>query len=128
MREASADEFRRGNRGPRVRLISVHAEIALGNRREALRQMKDWQQEMQSLPGSRRGDYYSRFAARLYGMLGMADEAVDCLVDEMGKGRQGGFDLRCDPAYAPIRTHPRFVALMHDAEAWARTQPDPVDP
>ncbi len=128
LHEGAVEEFRRGNRAPRVRFMSALAEIVLGNRAEALRQMKEWHQDMRSLPRSRRVDYFSRFAARPYGMLGMADEAVDCLVDELGKGRQPGFALRYDPAYASIRTHPRFVALMHDAEAWARAQPDPVDP
>ena len=123
-------EFVRGNRAPFVRLGAVNAEIILGHREKALALLDEWKREEQhGLSVSRRMFLFSFWAAPAYGRLGRADDAIAILREMETEGFNfNGYDLRYNLAYAPIRNDPRFQELMKQQEAWAKAQPDPVDP
>ncbi len=123
-------EFERGNRAPDIHELKVHAEISLGHRDAALAALADWRGEVQRVPSTyRRMTEFQRRAALAYGRLGKADEAVALLRELEANGfTLSGYSLRYDLAYAPIRDDPRFQQLIQQAEAWAKAQPDPVDP
>lgn len=84
----------------------ARAYAAMGNRTEALRQLRKLQQ--QSTPG-----YTSPFLiARVYVTLGETDEALRWLQKGFNE-YAGGMDwLKVDPALDPIRSDPRFQDLM----------------
>ena len=68
-------------------------------------------------------------AMRLYARLGRADETIALMRELAANGDlKEGFVLRYSSDYALIRNDPRFQELMKQQEAWAKAQPDPVDP
>ncbi len=130
LRADAEKEFSRGNRAPFVRLDAVNAEIVLGHSEKALALLEEWRREEQHGPSaSRRMFLFSFWAAPAYGRLGRAAEAIAILREMETEGFNfNGYDLRCNLAYAPIRNDPHFQELMLRAEAWAKAQPDPMDP
>ena len=64
----------------------------------------------------------------LYALIGKADEAIALLREFAASGLQFPISLRYDLDFTPIRSDPRFQELMRPQEAWAKAQPDPVDP
>lgn len=122
-------EMRRGNRAPLVRQAMIRAEIALGRTEVASALLEEWRQENErgSSAQSRLMDFTWR-AATLYALLGRADEAVALLRELQREGFHFGFELRVHPEVAPIRNDPRFLEIVREEEAWAKAQPDPIDP
>jgi tetratricopeptide (TPR) repeat protein len=76
------------------------AYAGLGRKQDAIRE------------GKAGGDLESM--ARIYAMVGDYDEAIRLLEDLMSKPTGLGIGaLRLDPAWKPLRNHPRFQALLH---------------
>ncbi|MEO7412195.1 MAG: hypothetical protein ABIZ81_02465 [Opitutaceae bacterium] len=67
-------------------------------------------------------------AAKLHGSLAQADEAIALLQEYFAAGLQPPLNLQFDPSFAPIRQDPRFQKLSEQQAAWAKAQPDPIDP
>jgi hypothetical protein len=124
------NQFARGNRAPILRQNFVAAEIALGKRDSAIAALAEWRTEAQRLPStSRRMVEFNQRAIPLYARLGMADETIPLLRESVASGNSyEGFALRYSQNYALVRNDPRFQELMKQQEAWAKAQPDPIDP
>ena len=74
--------------------------------------------EMDALDGP---DYVFE-VAKAYALLGDYDEAIDQLLiyyDNMGRWSPGG--LVTDPAFRPLRNHPRFRDVEAAAREWQQT-------
>jgi TolB-like protein len=125
----SLKEFARGNRSSVVRREHIRAEIALGRREAALGALEEWRREAQLMPNRfQRTQELGENAASLYALLGKPDEAIALLREFAPAGRQFYASLRHEIDFAPIRNDPRFQELIKQQEAWARAQPDPIDP
>ena len=125
IRAAAMKEFERGNRASFIWLDLVQAEIALGHRDAALNKLEDWRRDAQR---SSRLFNFNQRAIGLYAQLGKVDEELALLRELTSNGYHLGYSLRTDPLLAPIRDDARFQELMKLEEAWAKAQPDPVDP
>ena len=64
----------------------------------------------------------------LYAQLGKPDEEITLIRELLSAGFHLGYELRDNLYLAPVRSDPRFQELMKQEEAWAKAQPDPVDP
>ncbi len=126
-RTNALSEMERGNRASSIWSRWVEAEIVLGHPDAAVAALGKWQQEIRRQPASRRRAE-TRASGDLYSLLGLADEATAVLREQVAGGVQFGMSLRYDLKYARIRSDPRFQLLMNQAEAWARSQPDPSEP
>ncbi len=129
IRQSSLEQLQRGNRAPLVWLALVRAEIALGHREAATKALTDWRLEVGKSPSihARLSDF-SRFAAGLHAQLGRVDDEIAGLRALMDFGFHLGFALRTMPEMESIRDDPRFQEIVRQTEAWARAQPDPIDP
>jgi TolB-like protein/tetratricopeptide (TPR) repeat protein len=128
IRAVALQEFERGNRAPRVHANLVRAELALGHTAVALAALEDWRRETATLTsGYRRFNEFGGGAAILYALAGRADEALALVREAQAGGIQftsllGSAELRL------LRADPRFAEVFRQADAWAKAQPDPLDP
>ena len=126
MRARAQGEIARGNRAPMQFFLLAQAERILGDRDAALAALAEWRRE--NAVRRRVVNVYPE-AIQVHASLGLTDQVVTLLRAQFDAGvlRQG-YAMRRDPMFAPVREDARFQALMAEAEAKARSQPDPVDP
>jgi TolB-like protein len=126
MRARAQSEIARGNHAAMQFILLAHAERVLGRHEAALAAMAQWRRNS----AARRqvvNNIYPE-AIQAYASLGRTEDVVALLREQFEAGvMRQGYSMRRDPLFAPVRGEPRFQALMKQAEAQARAQPDPAD-
>jgi TolB-like protein/Tfp pilus assembly protein PilF len=89
----------------------VHA--GLGHKEEALRAARTGVDLMPISREAYRGTFRAEDLARVQALVGEPDAAIDLLDDLLARpGRLCAQLLRLDPGWDPLRSHPRFQALL----------------
>ena len=108
-----AEKLREDSEDPRSYSTLGLALAGLGLKAEAIRAGK---RAVELLPVSKeayRGTYRVEDLARIYARIGEADLAIDQLEYLMSIPAEfGAGALRLDPAWDPLRAHPRFQRLL----------------
>ena len=127
-RKLARDLLAQGSQADALYASLAQAEICLGNRAAAEEALGVIREHSLKIPFYARSTVYYGTAPWLYAQLGHRDEAIAILRRAQDEGFQWGYTLRDDPDLASLRDDPRFQELRQQAEAFAKAQPDPVDP
>jgi pentatricopeptide repeat protein len=106
-------------------------EALLGERETALNQLEAYRRETQSPSVSRRTTDFQMGAVGCYVKLGKFDEALEILRDMDANGYKtywGAGELDIGQLKSLVGGDPRFKEIFDRWDAWAKAQPDPVDP
>ncbi len=89
----------------------------LGRRQEALREARWLQQSVVYRDDAFTGRYVAAERARILAQVGEVDAALDAIEQLLaGPGFLSVHKLRLDPRWDPIRSNPRFQALLEKYE------------
>jgi TolB-like protein len=125
-------EYDRGNHSRAVCISLVMEEALLGERETALNRLEAYRRETQSPSVHRRTGDFQIGAVGCYIVLGKFDEALEILRDMDANGYKtlspGGGALDIGQLKSLVGGDPRFKEIFERWDAWARAQPDPVDP
>jgi pentatricopeptide repeat protein len=125
-------EYDRGNHSRSVCLSLVLAETFLGERETALNRLEAYRRETQFPSVYRRSIDFQMGAVGCYVRLGKFDEARDLIQELDANGYRafgGGVGvLSLGQLMSLAEGDPRFEEILSRWGAWAKAQPDPVDP
>ncbi len=89
------------------------AYAGLGRKEDAIRQGKLGVELLPVTKDAWRGQYRIEDLARIHVMVGEFDAAIDQIEDLLsGPGEMSAPLLKLDPAWEPLRKHPRFKKLI----------------